>query len=392
MHRSGTSLAADVLVRLGVHLGPPDRALATAPRPNRGYWEIRDVVDLDHAILLAMGGASWDPPPLAPGWENDARLEQLVGRARTILSEQFSAEPSWGFKGPIVSLTLPVWRRAAGELQYVVCVRSPAGCAASLVTRDPSGPLSRADFGGLWLHYYALLLQYLREERVTWLFFEDWPSDAAAQVDALAATLGERAPPAAERARIAGAFRPDLQHHMTDVSAAVADAGVPPEATALWGAMRWLLAGGAVDASRQAALADLALRLWGRVDPRAAEAWSPAARAVRPAPRPPRATVVLPVRNPDAAELEATIATAADQDLHDLEIVVVDDASRNGAVARATELDWRVRLVRHRVPRGRALARLSGRRAARGSVVLDLALGERWERDRVRRLVDASSA
>jgi hypothetical protein len=70
--------------------------------------------------------------------------------------------------------------------------------------------------------------------------------------------------------------------------------------------------------------------------------------------------------------------------------VVVDDGSRNGSLQGVADLDWRVRVVRHRMPRGLAAARRSGRRAAAGELVVDLALGERWERDRLRGLVDAA--
>ena len=390
MHRSGTSLAADVLTRLGVHLGPPENALATAPRPHYGYWENSSMVDLNHEVLLALGGASWAPPPLRPGWESESKLDELAERGRALIDEQFATAPRWGFKNPSTTLVLPFWWRVAGSFDHVVCVRSPAGCAASLAARDPSGPLTRADWGAVWLHYYALLLQYLRGKRATWLFFEEWPNHAAEQTAALAEHAGGGTRQEAEIQRIAAAFSPDLQHHMTDRSEAIADPSVPVEATSLWVAMRSAHGRGAGPAELEDGLADLALRLWARVDPRSAGAWAGDSQSATPSRRPPRVSVVLPVRNPDPELLRATVANAVGQDIHDLELVVVDDGSRNGSLEGVAELDWRVRVLRHRVPRGLAAARWSGRRAAAGELVVDLALGERWERDRLRGLVDGT--
>ena len=364
MHRSGTSLAADVVTRLGVHLGPPENALATAPRPHYGYWENSSIVDLNHELLLKLGGASWAPPPLRPGWEWESKLDGLAERGRALIDEQFATAPRWGFKNPSTTLILPFWWRVAGPFDHVVCVRSPAGCAASLVARDPSGPLSRADWAAVWLHYYALLLQYLRGKRATWLFFEEWPDHASEQVAALAEVAGGAARSDAELASIAAAFSPDLQHHMTDRSGAVAEPDVPVEATALWVAMRSAHGRGAAPAGLEEGLPDLALRLWARVDPLSAGAWAGDAESARATRRPPRVSVVLPVRNPEPELLTATVAHAVGQDIHDLELLIVDDGSRNGSLAGVAELDWRVRVVRHRVPRGLAAARRSGRRAA----------------------------
>jgi hypothetical protein len=47
MHRSGTSVVASVLQRLGVFLGAPAALLDPLPENPRGYWEHRGIKDLN---------------------------------------------------------------------------------------------------------------------------------------------------------------------------------------------------------------------------------------------------------------------------------------------------------------------------------------------------------
>ena len=57
MHRSGTSALAGMLSLLGIQFG---RSLFPPQADNpRGYWEHREIVDLDDRMLMALG-SSWD--------------------------------------------------------------------------------------------------------------------------------------------------------------------------------------------------------------------------------------------------------------------------------------------------------------------------------------------
>lgn len=85
----------------------------------------------------------------------------------------------------------------------------------------------------------------------------------------------------------------------------------------------------------------------------------------------PRVSVVIPTRD-RAAYLEEAVASALEQTLRDLEVIVVDDGSedRTGALLDALrEEDPRLRVVRHPEPRGAQAARNAGAREARGPVV-----------------------
>src|SRR5713101_2847172 len=81
MHRSATSLLAEILMRAGVHLGPPEQWLPADVSNPHGYFEDRRVIDLNDRLLSVWKG-TWDEPPLLPpGWLEEARLHALAGEA-----------------------------------------------------------------------------------------------------------------------------------------------------------------------------------------------------------------------------------------------------------------------------------------------------------------------
>src|ERR1700704_4698211 len=114
MHRSGTSFTARALQLLGVSLGSPEGLMAPGPDNPAGYWENRDIKELNDELFAQLGGA-WDQPPvLDPGWSLDGRLDPLRTRASEVLDDAFGAPATGtsviGWKDPRLSLVLPFWR------------------------------------------------------------------------------------------------------------------------------------------------------------------------------------------------------------------------------------------------------------------------------------------
>jgi len=137
MHRSGTSLLAEMLRQAGVFMG----------------WR-RDVHCEPHYIrqlndwLLFQSGGSWDyPTPLADFLRDqhsvglaadyvDLRLRspasvQFWGRYALSLPESIP----WGWKEPRTTVTLPVWQQVFPAARYINVMRHGVDVAASLVTR-----------------------------------------------------------------------------------------------------------------------------------------------------------------------------------------------------------------------------------------------------------------
>jgi len=135
MHRSGTSVVANVLSRMGAYCG--DREDLTAPDVHNpaGYWERRDVVRVNDDVLQALD-ADWREPAAAEIAElhPDAR-HGFVERTKEI-ARVLDAHGTWMVKDPRLSLLLPLWREAIPNPTCVLVWRDPDAVARSLRTRD----------------------------------------------------------------------------------------------------------------------------------------------------------------------------------------------------------------------------------------------------------------
>jgi hypothetical protein len=138
MHRSGTRLVVDVLDRLGVFMGA-DRQ---ADSESVAFMLINE-------DILHQCGAFWSEPMSAHFMLSEPRVaEQLAASARDALASQFDRYagpsgwhrsatelPSFGWKDPRNTFTLPVWKYVFPHLRVVHVVRHGVDVAASLARR-----------------------------------------------------------------------------------------------------------------------------------------------------------------------------------------------------------------------------------------------------------------
>lgn len=132
MHRSATSLTTSVFVARGWSASGP---LIGATRGNpRGHFEDTEIHRL-HVDLLDHYGA---------GWDSAARLRELSRRPLELdagepqVSEfvrSLHAHEPWVWKNPRASLFLEGWGERLPDARVVLCVRSPASVADSLLRR-----------------------------------------------------------------------------------------------------------------------------------------------------------------------------------------------------------------------------------------------------------------
>jgi glycosyltransferase involved in cell wall biosynthesis len=102
-------------------------------------------------------------------------------------------------------------------------------------------------------------------------------------------------------------------------------------------------------------------------------------------------TVVIPTRDRWRLLARNALRSALAQEAVALEVVVVDDGSRDGTHARLAELaEPRVRVVRHERSLGVAQARNAGIAAARGEWVAFLDDDDLWSPHKLRRQIDAA--
>lgn len=149
MHRTGTSLVAGLLRRLGVNMG------TTFRKPDRhndmGYFEDLDWRNLNKALINDAGGR-WFNPPNVEDVDNVldlSRVEALVN-ARSGL---------WGFKDPRTTFTIHALEPYLPNLHIVRVSRNPLDIIRSLATRAAIMGYHRSD-----VHWYTIIRRY--EERI----------------------------------------------------------------------------------------------------------------------------------------------------------------------------------------------------------------------------------
>ncbi|HWC32537.1 MAG TPA: glycosyltransferase family 2 protein, partial [Actinomycetota bacterium] len=108
---------------------------------------------------------------------------------------------------------------------------------------------------------------------------------------------------------------------------------------------------------------------------------------------PPEVTVVIPTRDRWSLLATAALPAALVQEDVDLEVVVVDDGSRDETPERLAELtDPRLRVIRNLEPLGVAQARNAGIAAARGRWLAFLDDDDLWSPRKLRTQLDAARA
>ena len=354
MHRSGTSLTAGVLRLLGADLGPADGFLPADERDNpKGYWEQRAVIDLNVELLGRLHGSSVAPPALPSGWAARPELDDLREQARGILAG-FDPSRVWALKDPRLSLTLQFWLPLVDESAAIVCLRSPRDVAASLQARDPGGPLDTRDWTSVWHEYTLSALEHAAPLPHELVFYDDWfakRDESLAAVGRLLARLGH-APPATPPAELDEFLSGNLRHHSSTPEETASDPEVAPEAAELYATLR-----------NQPEL--------------------PRTRR-----RPPRTSVLMAAFNPDPTQLGEAVDSVLGQTIGDLELIVVDDGSREPVAGLLNGRDdERLTIVRHPSNRGLSAARNTALRLASAPLVSHLDSDDAWEPDYLERVL-----
>jgi len=130
MHRSGTSMIAGVLKKLGVHMG--DELLGKSSSNPHGHFEDLDFLHLNIKILRAAQG-SWANPP-----EYNTILKQkkkFASKIKKMITGK-NKNNIWGWKDPRTSLTIELFLPYLMNPQFIVCYRKPQAVAKSLNKRN----------------------------------------------------------------------------------------------------------------------------------------------------------------------------------------------------------------------------------------------------------------
>lgn len=197
MHRSGTSLATEILHELGLWIGPEQALIGASDGNPRGHFELLAGVEFDNEVLRQAGG-TWDGPP------EMSSIDALATTIRPRVDVWFEGRAPVAFKDPRLCLTLPVWMPAlAGyDVRIVHLFRDPHAVARSLVTRNAGldipasrfgkGEMTTADALTLWGEYNSRACLYAEQFGIQRLpvWYDALIEAPAMQVRRIAAFVG----------------------------------------------------------------------------------------------------------------------------------------------------------------------------------------------------------
>lgn len=135
MHRSGTSMLARILNLMGAYFGGEGVSTGANQENPKGFWERRDVRNINDAVLHSLG-CDWNRvSKFDVGSLARPVLEKFrIDASRVIL--ELDAHRPWLMKEPRLCLLLSLWKPL---LETPVCIhimRHPVEVAASLRTRN----------------------------------------------------------------------------------------------------------------------------------------------------------------------------------------------------------------------------------------------------------------
>lgn len=135
MHRSGTSVLARMLNLMGAYFGPEGSSTGANAENPKGFWERRDIRNLNDQVLHAMK-CDWNRlSAFDPGAIPRPVAAEFTRAASRVIHEMDAHRP-WLMKEPRLCLLYPLWRPL---LEVPICIhilRHPAEVASSLMRRN----------------------------------------------------------------------------------------------------------------------------------------------------------------------------------------------------------------------------------------------------------------
>lgn len=135
IHRSGTSLIANLIEGMGVWFARENEAMEAKEDNPLGFWERQDIVDLNDRMLKSVG-LNWYS--LSEGLQEIqiTQLKEQFSQPILEIINKLEEHGVWMIKDPRLCLTWPVWQAFLNKPKIVTIVRHPLAVARSLYKRD----------------------------------------------------------------------------------------------------------------------------------------------------------------------------------------------------------------------------------------------------------------
>lgn len=217
-HRSGTSLLTRLINMMGAYFGVGAASIGFNHENPKGFWERRDVIDVNEEILEKKDCA-WEQ--LAP-WKMEEtpdkksikNLDEIDHKIKNVLLELDANRP-WVMKDPRLCLTFPYWKRHLEVPVLVSMTRDPIEVALSLKSRN-GFPLHHGI--AIWEYYAVGMVNAARSMPMIYVNHKDVLSDPYKAVEVLLGKLQEagvdglRLP---KREEVEAFIEPSLYHSKT---------------------------------------------------------------------------------------------------------------------------------------------------------------------------------
>lgn len=164
MHRSGTSLMAQIFYRAGLYMG--DNLMKPSPNNPDGYFEDRDIIAFHDEILQLNGIDRWKSPSTLSAQINVP--PDFPPKATELIRKKFQGKPLWGWKDPRTSWFLAFWRSILPETKFIFTYRRPEEVVWSLIRRGDYKRYSSQRTGQVllalkhWVKTYSEILEFLK--------------------------------------------------------------------------------------------------------------------------------------------------------------------------------------------------------------------------------------
>jgi hypothetical protein len=239
MRRSGTSATTRAINLLGVPTGHETGLMKPGKQNPTGFWEMEPLVEYNKKLLALVGASGAAPPDPDVDWKADPRLEPHRPDAASLF-RALHPTPSWVWKDPRNSITLPFWMEALEGRPVVVLVyRNPLEVAASLKVNA-----SKALALGLWERYTRQALLNAQGLPVRVVRYEDLldrPAEWVSEMRRFLREQGLEEDVADAEAKVAGFLNHDLRSSSADEGAIGRDAEVSEEQRDLYRLLKELL-------------------------------------------------------------------------------------------------------------------------------------------------------
>ena len=170
MHRSGTSMVSRILNLMGCYYASEDQTVLPAEDNPKGFWERKDVMDLNNKILDDYN-SSWDNPYNLKDIEIDK--PKYLNQIKNIIYKLEPHRP-WFIKDPRLCLTYNCWENVLENNINILVLRNPLEVSMSLYKRNKINYTSGL---ALWDFYTDRLVKKLEKKKTVLCFYDHFLND-----------------------------------------------------------------------------------------------------------------------------------------------------------------------------------------------------------------------